>query len=268
MHGKERAIAAPLRRGAGLQVVVPDGLNTDSLGTFTGDVARAGTMEDAARAKARMGMAVSGLPLGLASEGAYGPQPQMPLLAHGLEVLIFVDDLRGIEVIERITDPRPTYAQIETYSAQGAAPLLRAIRFPHTAVTISLAPRAAPIARGVADAMRFAAAMDTVSRMSRSGIAYLQTDMRAHVNPRRMAVIRALAVRMARRLATPCPACGCPGFGRTGSEPGLPCGDCGTPTAGIRAEVHGCPACDHTETRPRVDGVTVASPAECPACNP
>ena len=36
---------------------------------------RAGTQIEAARKKARLGMELAGLPLGLASEGAFGPDP-------------------------------------------------------------------------------------------------------------------------------------------------------------------------------------------------
>lgn len=268
MHGKGRAIAPPLLRGAGLEVITPPGLDTDVLGTFTGDVPRAGSMEEAAHAKARMAMAATGLPLALASEGAYGPHPMVPFLAQGLELLLFCDQTRGIEVIERLPDPRPRYAQAEVECAGDLRPFLAAIRFPRTCVTVSAGPYARPIARAVADAQHLAGAVDTAARMSPTGRAFVQSDMRADRNPRRMALIRALAARMAQRLATRCPACDCPGFGHTGTLAGLPCADCGTPTARARGEIHSCPACRHTETRPRRDGLATASPAECPACNP
>ncbi|NHB77752.1 hypothetical protein [Rhodobacter calidifons] len=51
MHGKAAAIAPPLAR-LGIAVVVPEGLDTDRFGTFTGEVPRAGGMVEAARAKA------------------------------------------------------------------------------------------------------------------------------------------------------------------------------------------------------------------------
>lgn len=42
MHGKERAIALPFSRALGLRVVLPSGLDTDALGTFSGEVKRNG----------------------------------------------------------------------------------------------------------------------------------------------------------------------------------------------------------------------------------
>ena len=49
-------------------------------------------------------MEVSGLPYGLASEASYGPLPGAGLQGHE-ELLVFVDDTRGIDVFvgERTT---------------------------------------------------------------------------------------------------------------------------------------------------------------------
>ncbi len=51
MHGKEHAIAPALCGWFDMTVTVAPGIDTDALGTFTGEIARAGTMVDAARAK-------------------------------------------------------------------------------------------------------------------------------------------------------------------------------------------------------------------------
>ena len=92
--------------------------------------------------------------------------------------------------------------------------------------------------------------------------------MRAHMNPTRMGVIAALAERLARRIATPCPSCATPGFGPLRTEAGLPCAECSGKTALVRAVIHGCARCGYEETHPRPDGRTEANPAECPLCNP
>jgi hypothetical protein len=67
MHGKERAIGRPLRAGLGLEIVVPAALDTDRLGTFSGEVERVGSPWDVAIRKARFGMAATGLPFGIAN---------------------------------------------------------------------------------------------------------------------------------------------------------------------------------------------------------
>jgi hypothetical protein len=45
-HEKARAIARPFRVGLGVEVLVPTGIDTDLLGTFTGEVERAGAPHD------------------------------------------------------------------------------------------------------------------------------------------------------------------------------------------------------------------------------
>jgi hypothetical protein len=96
----------------------------------------------------------------------------------------------------------------------------------------------------------------------------LETDMRAHCNPTRMASIRRLGFQLVRRLRQLCPACGAPGWGRVELIPGLPCRCCGTDTALVAQERWGCAACAHTALMPRPDGKAVADPMHCPWCNP
>jgi hypothetical protein len=115
----------------------------------------------------------------------------------------------------------------------------------------------------VTDRASFIAALDHAFRLG--GSAHLQTDMRAHMNPRRMSVIAGLAQRLALRLAVPCPSCAAAGFGRLRSLPGLPCRDCGAATGLVAAEVLGCTACGAEQSVPRKG---LADPAHCPSCNP
>ncbi|MFN2288745.1 MAG: DUF6671 family protein, partial [Chromatocurvus sp.] len=102
MHRKEVVIAPPMKRVLGAELVVPAGLDTDALGTFSGEIPRQGTMGDVAVAKARMGMVAAGLGIGLASEGSFGPHPEIPVVAVGRELLVLVDDERGLVVFESL----------------------------------------------------------------------------------------------------------------------------------------------------------------------
>ena len=67
-HRKERQFRVPFRDVLGAHLLTPDDLDTDRFGTFTGEVSRVETAIEAARAKARLAMTVTGLPFGLASE--------------------------------------------------------------------------------------------------------------------------------------------------------------------------------------------------------
>jgi hypothetical protein len=113
-----------------------------------------------------------------------------------------------------------------------------------------------------------ASAITRAAAASSDGLALVETDMRAHCNPTRMAAIRRLAFRLVRRLASRCPVCQTPGWGVVGPRPGLPCAECGLPTALTRALVWGCAGCEHQEERPRPDGLQRADPGHCDWCNP
>ena len=67
-HGKERVIAPALEPALDCRVQLVTGYDTDQLGTFTRDKPRPGTQLEAARRKARVGMTLSGLPVGLVLE--------------------------------------------------------------------------------------------------------------------------------------------------------------------------------------------------------
>jgi hypothetical protein len=264
MHGKEAAIA-PALAPLGIALVVPGGLDTDRFGTFTGEIARAGGMIEVARAKARAAIAATGLGTGLASEGAYGPDPALPFVARGVEVMLWRDEATGHEIVERLIDDAPCFDRAEVRDLAGAEAFLVRIGFPVTAVIVARAGEpAAPVAKGVRDPGHLRAAIAAAG----PGPTILETDMRAHVNPRRMGMIATLAGTLAARLSVYCRGCGAPGWGRLRTEPGLPCAWCGGPTALASGAVHGCTACGLTEFNAREDGLREADPGACPSCNP
>lgn len=263
MHGKAAAIAPPLAR-LGIALTVPEGLDTDQFGTFTGEVPRVGTMAEAARAKALAAIAATGLPVGLASEGAYGAHPVIPFLPQGRELLPWHDAWSGHEIIETLTADAPAYDQIKVAATEGVQAFLTRIGFPQTAVIV-MGADGVLVAKGVQDMASLARAMRAAGA---DGAARLQTDMRAHLNPRRMSMIGQLAEGFARRLARRCPDCRAPGWGLLRLAPGLPCAWCGGPSLMPKGEFHGCTACGATTLLPRSDGVTEADPGMCPFCNP
>lgn len=271
-HAKERAIARPFRFALGLELVATPDLDTDLLGTFSGEVPRAGTALAVCEYKARLGMAVTGLPFGLASEGSFGPHPFLPFIPAGLEIMTFVDDERSFVLSESFLAERTNYAHREARSIDDLSDWLPAISFPSHALIVRTKSDGpgAPVEneKGIVSIDRLQAAIDRAAANSNEGVAWVETDMRAHLNPTRMTAIRRLAFRLARRLATPCPACTAPGWGQTGTVKGLPCELCGTPTEMVLHQIFSCAVCDHREETPRLDSQTTISPQHCPYCNP
>lgn len=259
MHGKEQAIAPAFSSVLGVEITVPEGLDTDCLGTFTREVLRPGTMRETALRKARMGLEASGLSLAVASEGSFGPHPVIPFLPAGHELLVFVDVERGIEIVEEQVSGSTNFAALEVTRGTNVDAFLAGMGFPEHALVVR---SDTVMLKGV----QSRAHLDRL--IAAGGQVHLETDMRAHMNPSRMREIAHLADRLARRIATPCPACGAPGFGRKAVERGLVCSGCGEATSLVRTVVHGCVLCPNEQFFPRDDGRLTASPAECPECNP
>ncbi len=269
-HGKEVVVAPPLKALLGLAVQVPAGLDTDTLGTFTGEVERVGTPLEVAARKARLGMDAAGLSLGLASEGSFGPDPRVPFAPLHHELMVFVDDRLQIQVVEQMTTHRTNYEHITAASFADLGDFLDRAGFPSHAVVVR--PNAGlktwPPHKGLRTVEALQAALRECASASRDGLARVETDMRAHMNPSRLAVIRRLAFRLGRRLLRRCPACETPGWGVVEVVKGLPCAECGHPTGLVGELVAACPLCTHRANRPRYDGRRAAPARDCPYCNP
>ncbi len=268
MHGKEAAIAPALAGRPGIAVAVAQGVDTDRFGSFCGTVARAGTMREAAIVKARAGMERTGLPLGIASEGSFGPHPHIPFLAIAREMIVLVDDARGLTITDVRQSEETNFDHLVARPGDDLEPFLARIGFPDHAVIVRANAGTAAVVKGISRIETLTSAITRLSAASSDGAARIETDMRAHLNPTRMGEIAKLAQAFASRLATLCPHCGAPGFGHVRTEPGLPCSDCGEETRLVQHIVKGCTACGHEEKHPRTDGRIAASPAECPECNP
>ncbi|MGJ3231470.1 MAG: DUF6671 family protein [Oceanicaulis sp.] len=260
MHGKEAALGPPLE-ALGFRLKTAETFDTDRFGTFSGEVKRAGDMLEAARAKAQAAFSRSDKQADwiVASEGAFGPSRAVPFLAEARELLLAWRPADGLEVVEQRISFETNFAAEDVPPGADPSDFLGRIGFPEHAVIVRAGE--AILAKGVAGRAELDALI--TGRAVR-----LETDMRAHLNPTRMAEIARVAENLARRLASPCPACAAPGFGLARVERGLPCAACGTPTERVRLEIHACPACGHEAAHPRADGRTEAEPGDCPACNP
>ena len=270
MHGKEAAIAPPLRQQLGIDLVVP-ALDTDRFGTFTGETRRIGTMRDTAVGKARAAMAASGLPLGLASEGSFGPHPSLIVVPAAIELLVFVDDERDLVVVETLMSVETNFSHALADRAESALAFLGRCGFPDHAVIVRPSlPRDDEdiVFKGIRDYADLLRAFEVCRTASVDSQARLETDMRAHKNPTRVRVLQQLATRLSSRLSVMCPACGSPGFGLVDRRRGLPCRECDEATTLPLAEVHGCARCSYVEERPDPMASAFADPKWCPRCNP
>jgi len=272
-HGKERVLARPFRWGLGLTLLRADQLDTDRFGSFSGEHARPADALSTCRMKAEAAMRLTGLELGLASEGAFGPHPAVPMLAVGQEWMVYIDGPRQLLIHEHGISPRTNYAARALRRGDDLGPWLRAVGFPSHGLMVRPhlpegSAQASWLAKGIHEHGGLLQLLDQAAALSPEGLAWLETDMRAHCNPTRMASIRRLAFRLVRRVRSTCPACGTPGWGKVKAVAGLPCGACGLATPLELEEEWGCIRCDHRQRHPRRDQRRSADPMHCGWCNP
>ena len=265
-HGKEALVAPVLEPALGLRVERVDGFDTDTLGTFTRDIPRAGTQLEAARRKARLAIELSGAALGLGSEGAFGPDPHAGLMPWNVELLVLVDTLHDLEVVgiaqgaagndhALLRDEAALFA----FAAQVGFPAQRLVLRPDHEDH----PR---LWKGLGEEGALRAAWCEALAVSATGKVFAECDLRAHFNPSRQRMIALAAADLLQRLRSSCPRCGRPGFVLQEVKRGLPCADCGLPTREPIAEIRACAGCGAREER--LLPAKAANPGRCDHCNP
>lgn len=267
IHAKERALAPPFRRLLAAEIVVAPGVDTDSLGTFSGEIPRKDGLVETALMKAELAFDSLDVECAVASEGSYGPIDRVPLTPCGIEIMAFIDRRRGLRLVETMPTHRTNWRMWRFRPRDPLLPMAaKAMGFPEYGVFVMRNSDYGEPVKGLATLEQVAAAVDREARRSDDGLALMIADMRAHRNPTRMKVLRALGGKLARRLCRLCPGCHAPGFGHIDSRRGLPCEACGSATHYIDVEIDACSACGHAVDRPRDDGRRMAPKLSCLSC--
>lgn len=266
-HGKEQVIGEALDLALGCRVERVAGYDTDKLGTFSRDIPRDGTQLEAARKKARIGMELARLPLGIASEGSFGPDPYTGMFSWNVEVLVWIDNEQGIEIIAT-SQGKTNLAHTLVTCWEEVEVFAKKAGFPEHYLIIRPQGQNDPrIRKGIASWDDLRAAFVWAQSLSGNGVAFVETDMRAHANPTRMEIIRLASQELAKKLSSLCPVCRTPGFWIVEQIRGLPCKRCGTPTRSIREDIYGCVKCSH-QVPVRRSEAAYADPGHCDICNP
>ena len=270
-HAKSIAIASPFWDNLKASMVEYP-MDTDQLGTFTGEVERVGNALECARRKCEWSLERLGdkVEFALASEGSFGPHPFIPFVACDHEILYFIDRKHDFHLHLSHLSPKTNYCMKAVDSLEDLQIFAEAAQFPSHALILCPHDRDTkmPIFKGVESQTALEDAFRECRKHSSDGKVWAETDMRAMFNPSRMEVIGELAAKLSDRLATHCPKCSLPGWGKVRVEKGLECTWCRSETELVKAEIFGCVKCDYEETRQRADGLTQAEPRNCSYCNP
>lgn len=273
MHRKEEVIAPLLEQTLGLQVVVPQGFDTDRFGTFSREVKRAGSQLETARLKAEQAMQITGYQVALASEGAFGPHPAMPFLPCNREIVVLIDRQHQLEIVGEAVSTETNFNQAQISTWEDAKQFADRVGFPqHGLVVIAGGDRPLSnvsvdrVIKGITTEPQLLQALEWAWQQAES--AWLETDMRALFNPMRMKVIQQATENLIQKIQTGCPQCGYPGFDAVERKPGLPCGLCDQPTSLIRSVLYRCQVCEFVQEIEFPEAIKTADPMYCPYCNP
>jgi hypothetical protein len=266
-HSKEIVIEPVSKEylGAGLLVLSVD---TDELGTFSGEIERQGTAQEIVKKKAEWGMNLAGADYGIATEGSFGPHPAIPFCPSGHEIIHFIDKKRDFHLQLSELTVNTNYNMCTTDSVEELISFASGIDFPSHGLILrpNVQKGEKLLFKGICKQKVLLDVFDTCKKNSGDDKVLVQTDMRAHMNPTRMKVIGELTSSLAKRLLHLCPGCGCPGWGVVSIERGLECKDCQAPTGLEKAQVYGCAKCDYKERGSEKKGG--ADPWNCDYCNP
>ena len=262
-HQKEK-ILSPIFGRLNISIAHAE-VDTDQLGTFTGETPRLASPKETVIKKARMGMELRGLQYGVASEGSIGPDPALIFVNSDIELMAWIDDENQIEIVESLKSFEIVAQSSSFKREESYANFLKKIDFPNHAVIIRGDSSDAPIHKGINDLANLDTLINQIFRESESVI--IESDLRAHFSPSRRLNIERLGNKLIDRLASLCRECNQPGWGAVDYLFGLPCNDCGELNLeAVSGKIFGCCKCDYREEI--FDDKKSISAAECLLCNP
>lgn len=267
MHQKEEVLQPFLEANLKVTISVANGLNTDLLGTFSGEVARIADPLTTARKKCELAMELTGCDLVLASEGSFGAHPSAFFLPANEEWLLLVDRKNGLEIHARHLSLETNFSGQEFSNLEELDAFASKVKFPsHGLILRRSKDDLAGLVKGITDPRQLRT--DAMLLLETQGSGFVETDMRAMFNPSRMKVIGETTQLLIQKLNSFCPSCQLPGFAVTAAEPGLPCSLCGTPSSAALAHLAVCNHCQHEEKVLFPKGKKTEDPQYCQVCNP
>ena len=241
--------------------------DTDTFGTFTGEIPRTLSPKQTVIAKAQAGAEMTGCDFAIASEGTIGPHPAFPFVTADHELLAFVCLSRNLEIVESYVSPNIVAHATDIDRETDLAALAAKLDLPSHAANLTIRTGdKIEFVKGIREAVELKRLVELHLQNGDVRLS-VESDYRAMNSPSRQANIAECATRLAERVSNHCPACDEIGWGKVGYEYGVPCRACEMPTTTVaQAERFGCVGCDHVELRSL--GVEAADPSRCDFCNP
>lgn len=265
-HKKETVIAPLVEKALGVYCIPNEILDTDSLGTFSGEVERKNDPISTVRQKCLMAMQAHNCELGIASEGSFGNHPSIFFLPADDEFIIFIDQTNNIEIIARELSTSTNFGGQEVKTESELLEFAERSKFPsHGLILRDRKESTSEIYKGICEMNELLKTFYEL--VEKHNTVYVETDMRAMFNPTRMVVIETATEKLIEKIKSKCPDCKMPGFSIIDSIPGLPCNQCASPTQSIKTLIYGCNKCKLTVEK-AIPERSFEEPMYCDFCNP
>lgn len=267
MHGKEAVIAPKIKAAFGVHCIVPQNFDTDSLGTFSGEVERKESPLETARKKCNEAMEQTQCDLAIASEGSFGNHPTLFFVPADEEFLILLDKKNNLEIVVSYLTTETNFGGQAIESESELLKFAAQVQFPDHALILKDSEKDwSFLEKGIQSEKALLESYQKCVRMH--GEAFVETDMRAMLNPMRMNTIGAATDNLIEKMHSTCPNCEIPGFDLVENQPGLPCEQCSMPTKSILNAVYRCTHCNFARIEKFPKGKTHETPMYCDFCNP
>ena len=255
-HHKARWIA-PYLAPLGYEVFESSLFDTDTLGTFSGEVERTLSPMDAALAKAKKACELTQTDWGVGSEGSFGGGPAPGMINWNDELLCLHQASTGITIYAHAAGP----TSVQELTLDGKVPLKQKLLGLPDQLWILRTEKS--IEKGLSAEQL----LDSLKHIdSSSKKIKIEPDLRAMNCPQRQKMIAKAAEDLIRRLSETCPKCDAFNFVIKEKQSGLPCTLCTLPTEQAKSWTRICDGCSY-----RSDEIVEqkgADPTYCQFCNP
>jgi hypothetical protein len=266
-HKKESVIAPILEKGLGVRCFTDETFDTDTLGTFTGEIERKLDPIATARQKCLLAMDLNNCDLGVASEGSFGSHPTLFFANADDEFLIFIDKKNNVEIIARELSMETNFNGSEIENENDLLEFAESVKFPSHGLILRRSKAVhSDIIKGITKLQDLKKAFHLLYKKFNE--VYVETDMRAMFNPSRMTVIENATKKLVAKVNYYCSQCNIPGFGVTDAKKGLECSLCGSATNSILSYMYICQHCQHTKEVMYPHKKITEDPIYCDYCNP
>lgn len=267
MHQKEHAIAPLFEKEFGVNCFLPSNFNTDSLGTFSGEIERKNDPISTVIKKCKLAMALSNCDLGIASEGSFGNHPSVFFAAADDEFLVFIDLKNNLEIIARNLSLETNFATEKISNLTDLQIFADKVHFPlHGIILKDKEQNPKTLYKNICNWNDLENSFLEVT--TNQSYVFVETDMRAMHNPTRMKVIKETAYKLVEKIKSTCPKCKTPGFEVVELIQGLRCENCNRPTRSAKMQLFKCKKCTFEAVSEILNNKQYEDPMYCDFCNP